>query len=230
MKHTLLGRPFFGSCGVSPLDLHQDVWGGKGSARWLGQWVRELLESPLASLGIVCSITFSPRRDDNLMLVFCDHLWSFLFFLLCLVVQQQPGRIWTLFQQGQNCWKGLKGEAALSLAVLAPCYFLLPTTALVAPWHGEAWLPGTACCLPIQAFCLCHQYLACIDGCQWLSGAGKHLAEFSSGFKACFACSCSGHSSAQLQKRWFLIFFSSRDKGRGEGGVKEGGSLKRQIS
>lgn len=69
-------QAFFGSCGVSPLDLHQDVWGGKGPARWLGQWVRELLESALASLGIVCSIMFSPSRDDNLV----SFLWPSLEF------------------------------------------------------------------------------------------------------------------------------------------------------
>lgn len=67
------------------------------------------------------------------------------------------------------------------------------------PCLGEALLPSTVCCLPIQASHLCHQYLVCIDGYQWPSEAGKHLAEFSSGFKDCFDYSCSRHSSAGQQ-------------------------------
>lgn len=78
------------------------------------------------------------------MLVFCDHLWSFLSFLLCLVSHPAPAK-WDLnpfFQEGQNCWKGFKGEAALSLAVvfltvLVSCCSLLPTTAPSALAWGD---------------------------------------------------------------------------------------------
>lgn len=148
---------------------------------------------------------FSPSRDDNLMLVFCDCLWKFFSFLLCLVSHSAPAE-WDLnpFPARSKLLERLKRRSYLvSCCGLSPCLgpLLLPAANHCSQCPGlrRAWLPGTACCLPIQAFHPCHQYLACIDGCQWLSEAGKHLAEFSPGFKNCFDCSCSGHSSAGQQ-------------------------------
>lgn len=138
---------FFGSCGVSPLDLHQDAWGGKGPARCLGQWLREFLESALASLGIVCTIMFSPSRDDDLTLVVCDHLWRFLSFLLCLVSHSAQAK-WDLnpFPARSKLLERLKRRGCLvSCCGLSYCIgaLLLPV-----PWLGQAWLPGTTSACP----------------------------------------------------------------------------------
>lgn len=151
-----------------------------------------MLESVLASLGIVCSIMFSPSRHDDLMLVVCDHLWSFVSFLFWLVSHSAPAK-WDLssFPARSKLLERLKRRGCLvSCHGLSYCVgpLLLPAANALA-WGGLASRHSLLSTHPGSP--LCHQYLACFDGCQWLSRPGRHLAELSSGFKDCFALSCS---------------------------------------
>lgn len=100
---------------------------------------------------------FSPSREDHFIAAGLDLLRSFLSFLCgWLLVQLQPSGAEHFFQQDQNCWKGSKGQAALSLDVafltgFVPCCSLLAKAAPRAP-AGEPWLLGTAWCLPSHPF------------------------------------------------------------------------------
>lgn len=129
----------------------------------------------------------------------------FLSFLLCLVFQSSSSQVGLEPFSSKVKTTGRALKEGLSCLLLWP--FCVGPLVVPAPsaLSGRGLAPRHS---PMSAHPghLCHQYLAHIDGYQWLSGAGEHLVEFSSGFKDCFACSCSGHPSAG-QQMWVGFFF-----------------------